>query len=167
MNGIGLMLYLYVGILSALLGLAPMYFIFFECPKLEMEKIKKDIILQYKDNLKNLMPSTFNQLIISFLFVGLIVGAMFYLITKSIVMLIAPIVCMLFIIYVVGFHKYPVYVYKGGFYLYRIYTWRGFDGYERIGDKIKLIGKKGISSDVYLIDKDGKIEEMLKKYFKH
>jgi len=96
MNGIGLMLYLYVGILSALLGLAPMYFIFFECPKLEMEKIKKDIILQYKDNLKNLMPSTFNQLIISFLFVGLIVGAMFYLITKSIVMLIAPIVCMLY-----------------------------------------------------------------------
>ena len=52
MNGIGLMFYFYGAVLSALLGLVPMYFIFFECPKLEIEKIKKDIILQYKDNLK-------------------------------------------------------------------------------------------------------------------
>jgi hypothetical protein len=56
MNGIGLAIYLYVAILSALFGLVPMYFIFFECPKLEIEKIKNNIILQYKDNLKNLMP---------------------------------------------------------------------------------------------------------------
>jgi hypothetical protein len=167
MNGIGLAIYLYVAILSALFGLVPMYFIFFECPKLEIEKIKNDIILQYKDNLKNLMPSTFNQSVVLFLSVGLGVGIFFYYITKAIVTLIAPMACMLFILYIVGLHKYPVYIYRGGFYFNRIYTWRGFDGYERVGDSIKLIGKKWVSPNVYLKDKDGKVEEILKKYFSH
>ena len=166
MNGVGLMLYFYVAILSALFGLVPMYLIFFKYPKLEIEEIRNDIIIQYRDNLKHLMPSTFNQLIVSFLFVGLGVGIFLYYVTKAIIILIAPIACMLFIIYVIGFHKHPIYIYKGGFYFHRIYTWRGFDGYERIGDKIKLIGKKYVSPDVYLKDEDGKLEEILKKYFR-
>ena len=112
-------------------------------------------------------PSTFNQSVVLFLSVGLGVGIFFYYITKAIVTLIAPMACMLFILYIVGLHKYPVYIYRGGFYFNRIYTWRGFDGCERVGDSIKLIGKKWVSPNVYLKDKDGKVEEILKKYFSH
>ena len=61
----------------------------------------------------------------------------------------------------------PVYIYRGGFYFNRIYTWRGFDGYKRVGDSIKLIGKKWVFPNVYLKDEDGKVEEILKKYFSH
>ncbi|XRO76272.1 hypothetical protein ACO3VM_05615 [Methanocaldococcus sp. 10A] len=67
----------------------------------------------------------------------------------------------------VGFYKFPVYISNDGFYFGKLYTWRAFEGYEKIEDKIKLIRKKYISSDVYLKDEDGKLEEILKRYFRY
>ncbi|WP_457613741.1 hypothetical protein [Methanocaldococcus sp.] len=165
-NVLGDAIYLYVGFLLVILGLAPIYLIFFKLPKLEVRKIREEVISQYYDNLKNIMPSVFNQLLILFLIIGIIIGLFLYFLTKSFLMLISPIACMFFVLYVAGIKKYPVYIYKNGFYFNGIYTWRGFSGYAKIGDKIRLIGKRGITVDMYLRDVDGKVERILKESLK-
>jgi hypothetical protein len=68
-------------------------------------------------------------------------------------------------IYIMGLKKYKVEVYKDGFYFNQFYSWGDFKRYEKIGGKIKLIGKRYTSPDSYLKDKDRKLEEILKKYF--
>ncbi|XRP97374.1 hypothetical protein ACO3UB_02340 [Methanocaldococcus sp. 16A] len=166
MNGIGLMLYLYVRFLIFILGLIPLYVII-KYFKLERDKVKNNAIIQYRDNLKNLMPKAFRNLIISFLFVIILWAVFLYVFLKLYVLVIFMAIIMIALMCFVGFYKFPVYISNDGFYFEKLSTWRAFEGYEKIEDKIKLIGKKYISSDVYLKDKGRKLEEILKRYFKH
>ncbi|WP_456415971.1 hypothetical protein [Methanocaldococcus sp.] len=163
MNVVGLILYLYVGFLLFLLGMIPIYYVI-KYSKLEREKIKNNAIIQYRENLKNLMPKSFRNLVISFLFIIVVITVVnifvFKLYTFALIIDIILFILMCF----VGFYRFPVYISKDGFYFEKLYTWRCFEGYEKVGDKIKLIGKKYISSDVYLKD-DKKLEEVLKRYF--
>ncbi|EHP86712.1 hypothetical protein [Methanotorris formicicus] len=166
MNGIELMLYIYFRFLAFIFVIIPLYMIM-KYSKLEKERIKNKAIVQYKDNLKNIMPSVFRQLFITFLLVFIGFGVFLYIVTKSLVFSITVTTVMVLMICFIGFYKFPAYICEDGLYFNQYYTWKGFNGYERIGDTIKLIGKKYITPDIYLKDKNGEIEEILKKYFKY
>ncbi|AEF96638.1 hypothetical protein [Methanotorris igneus] len=166
MNGIGLAIYLYAGFLSFILGLLPLY-VFIKYPKLERKN--KELVYSYPDNLKNVIPKAMYDMLIVFAVIPAAFITFFcYLLGKiDIFAILIAIFCYLFLCYVLCFKRYIVEIYKNGFYFNQFYTWNAFDGYEKIGNKIKLIGKKWISPNVYLRDKDGKLEEILKKYFKY
>ena len=165
MNGIGIAIYIYAGFLSFIFAFIKLY-AFLRYSKLE-RKYKK-IVYTYSDSLKNTIPYSFYGALFSFTVVfAVFVIFSYFTFGLDLYSCLVIMFCYFFIIYLICFKKYKVEVYKDGFYFNQFYTWKGFNGYEKINEKIKLIGKKWVLPDVYLKDRDGRIEEILEEYFKH
>ena len=158
-------IFFYAGVVVFVIAVLGIYAIY-KTSKLE-KRHNGEIVYTYFDNFKNIIPFGFLGVLISFTIVLILFLMLSYFIFGVMDLLLIEVSFFIYgmFIYIMGLKKYKVEVFKDRFFFIQFFSWGDFKRYEKIGGKIKLIGKRYTSPDSYLKDKDRKLEEILKKYF--